>query len=63
MTAQVMYAPFECIDNHTGEEFVPTEDSSPIDEHQVQGVSIRRHLRVNRFMLMARLAQYWLMDF
>jgi hypothetical protein len=29
----------------------------------VQGASIFPHLRVNCFMLMARLAQYWLMDF
>ena len=29
----------------------------------MQGASIFPHLRVNRFMLMARLAQYWLMDF
>ena len=29
----------------------------------MQGVSISCRLRVNRFMLMARLAQYWLMDF
>jgi hypothetical protein len=63
MTAQAIYAPFECIDSRTGEELVPTEDPSQIDEHQVQGVSIRRRLRVNCFMLMARLAQYWLMDF
>ena len=27
------------------------------------GEVISRELRVNRFMLMARLAQYWLMDF
>ena len=57
MTAEAMYAPFECIDSRTGEKFVPTEDPSQIDEHQVQGVSIRHRLR------MARLAQYWLMDF
>jgi hypothetical protein len=56
MTAQAMTAPFESMDSCTGEEFVPTEDLSQIDEHQVQGVSIRRLLRVNRFMLMARLA-------
>ncbi len=29
----------------------------------MQGASIFPHLRVNSFMLMARLAQYWLMDF
>jgi hypothetical protein len=34
-----------------------------IEEHQVQGGSIFSHLRVNRFMMMSRLAQYWLMDF
>jgi hypothetical protein len=38
MTAQAMYAPFECMDCCTGEEFVPAEDPSQIDEHQVQGV-------------------------
>ncbi len=63
MTAQAMYAPFECIDSRTDEEILPTEDPFQIDEHQVQGVSIRRCLRVNCFMLMARLAQYWLMGF
>jgi rRNA processing protein Gar1 len=29
----------------------------------VQGASIFPHVRVNRFMMMARLAHYWLMDF
>jgi hypothetical protein len=47
MTAQTIYARFECIDSRTGKEFVPTEDLSQIDEHQVQGVSIRGHLRVS----------------
>ncbi len=42
---------------------MPTEDPSQLDKHQVQGVSIRHCLRVNRFMLIARLAQYWLIDF
>ncbi len=28
MTAQAMYAPFECIDSCTGEDFVSTEDPS-----------------------------------
>ncbi len=49
-----MYAPFACIDSRTGEEFVPTEDPSQIDKHQVQGVSIRRRLRVNHFMLIIK---------
>jgi len=63
MTAQARYAPIECIDSHTGQAFAPTEDQSEIEEHQVQGASTFPHVRVNRFMMMARLAQYWLMDF
>ena len=63
MTAQAQYAPFECVDSRTGQAFAPTEDQSQIEEHQVQGVSMCCHLRVNRFMSMARLAQYWHMDF
>jgi hypothetical protein len=47
----------------TGELFAPTEDQCQVEVNQVQGVLIRRLLRVNCFMLMARLAQYWLMDF
>jgi hypothetical protein len=65
MTAQARYAPIECIDSRTGQAFAPTptEDQSEIEEHQVQGASIFPRVRVNRFMMMARLAQYWLMDF
>jgi len=63
MTAQARYAPIECIDSRTGEAFAPTEDLSEIEEHQVQGASTFPHVRVNCFMMMARLAQYWLMDF
>jgi hypothetical protein len=58
MTAQASYAPFQCVDIHTGELFAPTKDQC-----QVQCVSICPLLRVNCFMLMVRLAQYWLMDF
>jgi hypothetical protein len=63
MAAQARYAPFQCINSCTGELFVPTKDQYQVEEHQLRGVSISRLLRVNRFMLMARLAQYWLMDF
>jgi len=63
MTARAPYAPIECIDCRTGQAFAPTEDQSEIEEHQVQGASIFPHVRVNHFMIMARLAQYWLMDF
>jgi hypothetical protein len=63
MTAQARYAPVECVDSGTGQAFAPTKDQSEIEEHQVQGGSIFPRLRVNRFMMMSRLAQYWLMDF
>ncbi len=63
MTAQAPYGPVEFIDSRTGEAFAPTEDQSEIEENQVQGASTFPHVRVNRFTMMARLAQYWLMDF
>jgi len=63
MTAQAGYPPLQYIDIRTGEPFAPNELQSQIEEHQWQGVSTSRVLRVNRFMLMARVAQYWLMDF
>ncbi len=53
----------EYIDGRTGEPFAPTEAQSDVEEHKLQGVLIRRILRVNCFMLLARVAQYWLMDF
>ena len=63
MTAHAGYAPLQYIDGRTGEPFAPTELQSEIEEHKLQDVLIRRILRVNRFMLLARVAQYWLMDF
>ena len=63
MTAQASYAPFQCIDIHTGELFAPTKDQCQVEANQVRAVSICHLLRVNHFMLMACLAQYWLMDF
>jgi hypothetical protein len=63
MTAQAPYAPIEWVDSRTGQAFAPTEDQSEIEEHQVHGASIFPRVSVNRFMMMARLAQYWLMDF
>jgi hypothetical protein len=62
MTASAQYA-HECMNGRTGKPFEPTADQSEIDEHQMQGALIFHLLRVNRFMLMARLSQYWLMDF
>jgi hypothetical protein len=63
MTAQASYAPFQCIDIPIGELFAPTKDQCQVKANRVRGVLICRLLRVNCFMLMARLAQYWLMDF
>jgi len=63
MTAHAGYAPLQYIDGHTGEPFAPTEAQSEVEEHKLQGVLIQCILRVNRFMLLARVAQYWLMDF
>jgi hypothetical protein len=63
MMAQASYPPFECIDICTGELFAPTKDQCQVKANRVPDVSICCLLRVNRFMLMAGLAQYWLMDF
>ena len=63
MTASAPQPPYLCIDSRTGEPFTDTEDACVVQSYQVPDVFINRSLRVNRFMLMARLAQYWLMDF
>ncbi len=63
MPAQASYAPFRCIDIHTRELFAPTRDQCQVKANRVQSVSICCLLRVYRFILMAWLAQYWLMDF
>jgi hypothetical protein len=63
MTAQASYAPFQCIDSCTGELFAPTKDQCQVEANRVPDVLIRHLLRVNCFMLMVWLAQYWLMDF
>ena len=63
MTAHAGYAPLQYIDGRTGELFASTEVQSEVEEHKLQDVLIRRILRVNRFMLLAMVAQYWLMDF
>ncbi len=34
-----------------------------IEENQIEGSAVCQILRTNRFMLMSRVAQYWLMDF
>jgi hypothetical protein len=47
----------------TEELSAPTKDQCQVKANRVQVVLIHRLLRVNCFMLMARLAQYWLMNF
>jgi hypothetical protein len=63
MTAQASYAPFQCIDSCAGELFAPTEDQCQVETNRVPDVLIHHLLRVNCFMLMARLAQYGLWIF
>ncbi len=63
MTAQASYPPFQCIDICTGEPFAPAKDQCQVKGNKVLDVLICRLLRVNPFMLMGWLAQYWLMDF
>ncbi len=63
MTAPARYySETQIIDSCIGEPFASDEDVDQVDQHAMQ-ISICRFLRVNRFMLMFRLAQYWLLDF
>jgi hypothetical protein len=62
-TAMAVGPPFEILDSRTGYPFLPNRNSSEIEEHQIEGIAVRRTLRTNCFMLMSRVAQYWLMDF
>ncbi len=50
------------IDSHIGEPFASDEDVDQVDQHAMQ-ISTCQFLRVNRFTLIFRLAQYWLLDF
>jgi hypothetical protein len=63
MTATAAHEPHFCIDSRTGEPFAPNENPLEVEVYQVPDISVQRSLQVNRFMLMARLAQYWLMEF
>jgi hypothetical protein len=63
MTAPARYySETQIIDCHIGEQFASDEDVDQVDQHAVQ-ISTCQFLRVNRFMLMFRLAQYWRLDF
>ncbi len=63
MTAPARYySETQIIDSRIGEPFASDEDADQVDQHAMQ-ISTRQFLRVYRFMLMFRLAQYWLLDF
>ncbi len=63
MTALAAEPPFEILDRQTGHHFFPNENVSEIEEKQIEGSAVCQILRTDRFMLMSRVAQYWLMDF
>jgi hypothetical protein len=63
MTALAAEPPFEILDRQTGHPFFPNENVSEIEENQIEGSTVCQILRTNHFMLMSRVAQYWLMDF
>jgi hypothetical protein len=63
MTAPARYySETQIIDSRIGEPFASDEDVDQVDKHAMQ-LSTCQFLRVNRFMLMFKLAQYWLLDF
>ncbi len=63
MTAPARYySETQIIDSHTGEPFASNEDVDQVDQHGMQ-LTTCQFLRVNWFILMFRLAQYWLLDF
>ncbi len=63
MTAMAVGPPFEILDSQPGYPFLPNQNSSKIEEHQIEGIAVCQTLRTNHFMLMSRVVQYWLMDF
>ena len=62
MTARAAHATYQRIDSRTGEPFTLNKDADIIETYQVPDTLTNHSLCVNRFMLMARLTQYWLMD-
>ncbi len=63
MTAPARYySETQIIDSRTGEAFASDEDVDQVDQHDMQ-ITTNQFLRVNRFILMFMLAQYWLLDF
>jgi hypothetical protein len=63
MTAPARYySETQMIDSCIGEPFASDEDVDQVDQHAMQ-ITTCQFLRVNWFMLMFRLAQYWLLGF
>jgi hypothetical protein len=56
------YSETQIIDSCSGEPFASDEDVDQVDQHGMQ-ITTCRFLRVNQFILMFRLAQYWLLIF
>ena len=56
------YSETQIIDSRIGEPFASDEDVEKVDQHAMQ-ISTCQFLRVNWFMMMFRLAQFWLLDF
>jgi hypothetical protein len=63
MTAPARYySETQIIDRCTGESFASDEDVDQVDQHGMQ-ITKYQFLRLNLFILVFRLAQYWLLDF
>jgi hypothetical protein len=63
MMARADHGPYECVDSRTGEPFCDEASFDEVNFYKVPDEVIHRELRVNRFMLLSRLAQYWVLDF
>jgi hypothetical protein len=63
MTAPARYySETQIIDRQAGEPFASDDDVDQVNQHGMQ-VTTCQHLRVNWFILMFRLAQYWFLYF
>ncbi len=63
MTAPArFYSETQIIDSRTGEPFASDEDVDQVDKHDMK-ITTCQFLRINWFILMFRLAQYWLLGF
>jgi hypothetical protein len=62
MTAPARYySETQIIDRRTGELFASGEDGDQVDQHNMQ-ITTCQFMRLNWFILMFRLAQYWLLE-